>query len=359
MALLSWAILAAAQIPVRRKMGWVVRGILFLVKFLLMAFCAYMIMAGGHNSLTWNHGYLLGGLYLGLFGDLASDVVTLPYEIIKKRKGSVVLHTVVSLFLTIAIMLYGSTNIDTIKANRVTVVSEKITTEHKFIFLSDVHVGSAQRRQTYEEIIRYIADERPDFLVLGGDITDERTTKQDMQWFYNQIGKISCPVFFIYGNHDRQSSADIVGGRTYSSQDLINAITNNGIMILKDEWRLISGDLIILGRDSFNSPERLAPEQLAARPSNAYVITFDHSPYEYDDIERTGSDLQISGHSHAGQIFPLKMLYSIAGYDVQGFYRHGNTDVYVSSGVGGWYVPVRTEGHCAYEVITLLPADQK
>ena len=358
-ALLTWAILAAAQIPVRRKMGWVVRGILFLVKFLLMAFCAYMIMAGGHNSLTWNHGYLLGGLYLGLFGDLVSDLVTLPYEIVKKREGSVVVHIVASLFFTIAIMLYGSTNMDVIKANRVNIVSEKIKTPHKFVFLSDVHVGSAQRHQTYEQIVMLIEEEKPDFLVLGGDITDERTSKEDMQWFYKQVGKINCPIFFIYGNHDRQPSANLVGGRTYSPQELYNTITNNGIMILDDEWRLISGDLIILGRDSFDSPDRLSPEQLSPRPSNAYVITFDHSPYEYADIEKTGSDLQVSGHSHAGQIFPLKMVYDIAGYDVQGFYRHGNTDVYVSSGVGGWYVPIRTEGHCAYEVITLLPADQK
>lgn len=355
-ALLSWAIISAAQIPVRNKMGWVVRGVLFVFKFALMVFFAYELMAG-NSYMTWKHGYLMGGCYLGLIGDIISDLVTLPYEIVKKREGSVVVHIVASLFFTIAVMLYGSTNMDVIKANRVTIASEKIKTPHKFIFLSDVHVGSAQRHQLYEQIVQLIAEEKPDFLVLGGDITDERTSREDMQWFYKQIGKVSCPIFFIYGNHDLQPSSDIVGGRTYSSQDLTNAITNNGIMILDDEWRLLSGDLIILGRDSFNSPDRLSPEQLAPRPSNAYTITFDHSPYEYDDIEKTGSDLQVSGHSHAGQIFPLKFVYAIAGYDVQGFYHHGNTDVYVSSGIGGWYVPIRTEGHCVYEVITLLPEE--
>lgn len=56
-------------------------------------------------------------------------------------------------------------------------------------------------------------------------------------------------------------------------------------------------------------------------------------------------------------MFPLRILYSLAGYDAIGFHRHGDTDVYVSPGVGGWYVPIRTEGHCTYEVITLLPAE--
>ncbi|MBO7349452.1 MAG: metallophosphoesterase [Spirochaetales bacterium] len=358
MAFFAWAIISAVQIPVRMKTGWVVRGILFAVKFVLMVLCAYKIMVG-NGFITWQRGYLLGGCYLGLAGDLVSDLVTLPYEIVKKRKGSVVVHIVASLFFTIAIMLYGSTNMDVIKANRVTITSEKIKTPHKFVFLSDVHVGSAQRRQTYEQIVMLIEEEKPDFLVLGGDITDERTSKEDLKWFYNQIGKINCPVFFIYGNHDRQPSADLVGGHTYSLQDLTDAITNNGVMILDDTWRLISGDLIILGRDSFDSPDRLSPQQLSPRPSNAYVITFDHSPYEYEDIVQTGSDLQVSGHSHAGQIFPLRIVYDIAGYDVQGFYRHGNTDVYVSSGVGGWYVPIRTEGHCVYEVFTLLPKEGK
>ena len=358
MALLSWAILSAAQIPVRKKMGWVVRGILFVVKFVLMTLCAYKIMVGS-GLLTWRYSYLLGGWYLGFIGDLISDLVTLPYEIVKKRKGSVVLHIVVSLFFSLAIMLYGSTNMDVIKANTVAIYSDKIKTNHRFVFVSDVHVGSSQRHQTNEELVKMIAAEMPEFVVLGGDITDEWTTKEEMQWFYNQVGKINCPVFFIYGNHDRQPSSDLVGGHTYTLQELTDAITNNGIMILKDEWRLISGDLIILGRDSYDSPNRLSPDQLAPRPSNAYVVTFDHSPYEYQDIVDTGSDLQVSGHSHAGQIFPLKMLYAIAGYDVQGFSRHGNTDVYVSSGVGGWYVPIRTEGHCAYEVITLRPKNSQ
>ncbi len=53
----------------------------------------------------------------------------------------------------------------------------------------------------------------------------------------------------------------------------------------------------------------------------------------------------------------MQIIYRIAGYDAYGSFRHGNTDVYVSSGAGGWSFPFRTEAGCHYEVITLERAD--
>ena len=67
--------------------------------------------------------------------------------------------------------------------------------------------------------------------------------------------------------------------------------------------------------------------------------------------------LQLSGHTHAGQFFPLQYVYRLGVDNIYGKYRRGDTDVYVTSGIAGWYFPFRTVARCNYEVITLEPQD--
>lgn len=145
----------------------------------------------------------------------------------------------------------------------------------------------------------------------------------------------------------------MAGGNAFTPQELESTILKNNIQILKDEWISIGDDLVILGREDSSSSERIPIDIISPRPENAFVLQIDHSPYIYDEIEKSNADLQISGHTHAAQLFPLRFIYEIAGYNAYGFYRHGNTDVYVSSGASGWRVPFRTEAFCHYEVITL------
>ena len=68
-----------------------------------------------------------------------------------------------------------------------------------------------------------------------------------------------------------------------------------------------------------------------------------------------GTDLQVSGHTHAGQLFPLGALYEVIGY-VYGDYEEAGATMNVSAGACGWRMPFRTDRHCNYEVITLTPA---
>lgn len=82
-------------------------------------------------------------------------------------------------------------------------------------------------------------------------------------------------------------------------------------------------------------------------------MNLDHSPYLYEDIAATGADLQLSGHVHAAQLFPLHLLYSFVVDHIYGDYRVEDTAIYVSAGISGWCFPLRSEAHCTYEVICL------
>ncbi len=243
----------------------------------------------------------------------------------------------------------------TVKANRFTFSSDKLTESYKFVFVSDMHVGSAQSMQTAEKTIRSIAAESPDFVILGGDLTDEFTTKEEMEQFYSVFGEINVPVYLIYGNHESQPSVVNMKDRTYTNEELENAVTSNGIHILKDEWTQFSDELVIFGRDDYNSERRKPIGEITARPEEAFVLLADHYPYEKEDTMKSGADLQISGHSHAGQLFPLQTVYNLAGYDAYGFFRRGDTALYISPGAGGWLFPIRTEKRCQYEVVMLEP----
>ena len=110
---------------------------------------------------------------------------------------------------------------------------------------------------------------------------------------------------------------------------------------------------MLLGREDSDCDRRISVDMLKQRPNNKYVITLDHSPYSYDDITATGADLQLSGHVHAGQLFPLREVYPLTVQNIYGDYRYGDTELYVSAGFSGWCFPLRSEAHCHYEVINL------
>lgn len=144
--------------------------------------------------------------------------------------------------------------------------------DHKLVYISDLHYGNTQTKGTVEKVFNEIKNEQPELLVLGGDITDEFTTKEDMEYIYELIGSLGIPTYFTYGNHDRQNHSDDVGGRTYSDSELENAITSNGIHILCDEYFELD-DLVILGREDYDCDKRIAVNELKARPEGKYVIT--------------------------------------------------------------------------------------
>ena len=159
-------------------------------------------------------------------------------------------------------------------------------------------------------------------------------------------------------NHDRQDRGDYLGGCRYTEKELEDAITGSGITILYNDWIQAEDDLVFPGMEDPRRPDkRIKVQDLRQRPDNAFVLCLEHTPYQNDDIRDMNADLQLSGHTHAGQLFPLKWIYSLIGLNVYGDYTIDDTQFYVTSGITGWYLPLRNEAHCNYEVITLRPEE--
>ena len=343
------------QIGIRKKTGWKLLIVSLAIKFFVITLLAFLLVASD-NVLTWRFPLLLGGLYVAVSADLIKDIVFLVFVLLKKKKRFLRLSIMFSVIFTGVVFAYSYFNMQIITPENIHFSSEKLKTEHRFVFLSDLHYGTAQQKGSFERALQEIESIKPDFIILGGDITDEFTTKDEMNEMYDRLGEANIPMYFIYGNHDRQDNAEYAYGRLYTDEELVTAMERNHVTIVKDAYVRLYDDLILLGReDPCRNGERVPFGKLPPRPGDGYLLCVEHTPYQNEDIISQKADLQLSGHTHDGQLFPLHWVYTLSGLKVHGLYNAGDTNVYVSSGIAGWGAPIRTESHCVYEIVTISP----
>ena len=333
----------------------VVRGLLIAAKALFAIALAVLPMAGPVQLRPVQP--LMMAAYVVLLADAAADLICSILFAVRKKKRSFGAFQAVSVCLSVLFLIYGFFNMQTVKPQTYTFTSEKLTSEHKIVFAADLHVGSAQLFSTTQKTVEAMKAEQADCVILGGDIMDDYTTKDEMQQTFALFKDFGCPVYFIYGNHDLQGHADYAIGLQYTRDEFEQALQDNGIILLADTFARLAPDVLILGRNDISAAEeRVSAVDLVNPDFDSYLVVVDHQPSEFVTKNMTvGTDLQLSGHTHAGQLFPLDLFYNLIGY-VKGEYKEQNAVMIVSAGACGWRVPLRTAAHCNYEVITLQPA---
>lgn len=349
-------LLSAVQILLRKKeIKPAVRAVIIVVKFLLAVAFAALPMAGP-VQLRPVQPFMMA-LYVVLLADAGADILYSIICAVRKSERKFGLYKALSLSLGILFFVYGTLNMQIVSPNYHTYESSKLSEEHKIIFAADIHVGSAQPFSVLEKEVKAMVNEKPECIILGGDVTDDYTTREEMEKTFELFGSCGVPVYYLYGNHDRQKHAEYADGTQFTAEELRNTIEKNGVRVLKDEYADLGSDLLLLGREDISEEgERAKAETLKNPAPEKYLIVADHQPFEFKENLVTGTDLQLSGHTHAGQLFPLCPLYSVIGY-AYGDFTEGDAVMNVSAGACGWRVPLRTEKHCYFEVITLKPAE--
>jgi predicted MPP superfamily phosphohydrolase len=156
-------------------------------------------------------------------------------------------------------------------------------------------------------------------------------------------------TFVVLGNHD------YYGGVEHS----IHLMERGGLKLLRDEGVKVADAFYLIGRDDREAGRfgrmRKSLETMQMNPgSNLPVILLDHEPFHLEQAEQAGVDLQLSGHTHHGQIWPFNLM-TKAIYDISwGYGRRGHTQYYVSCGVGTWGPPVRLGNRPEIVVIDLF-----
>lgn len=302
---------------------------------------------------------LMTALYAVLLPDAAADLIYSIITAAAKKERRFAAVKITGLVLTVLFAVAGTVNMQTVSGDTHTYYSEKIKQDRTFVFVADLHAGNAQNFSTAEKTVNEIKSLNPDFIVLGGDITDDYTTKEQMETLYAMFSDFENPVYYIYGNHDRQPHAEYANGRQYTAEELKDTLEKNGITVLKDEFAEISDDIILLGKEDDSTADKCNPYLLSApeKYKDAYFIVAAHQPGSIEAFAEIGADLQVSGHTHAGQFFPLKWIYDLFISDACGEYKHGDTILYVTPGAGGWRFPFRTAGSCKYEIFNLKASE--
>ncbi|MBR6783952.1 MAG: metallophosphoesterase [Clostridia bacterium] len=266
-----------------------------------------------------------------------------------------------ALVFTAILMVGGYINLHTVVETDYTVETEKnIRAEgYRVALLSDIHFGVSVDYNELLEICEEIGEKGIDVVVLCGDIVDNDTTRTEMQQVFSALGGIKSEygVFYVHGNHDRPFG---FGGfeSEFSEAELIEAIEGSGIKILCDEVYKISDDFVIAGREDLSAKTRkTTAELLAGIDGDRFILTLDHQPREYSATAETATDLVLSGHTHGGQLWPLKQIQEIFKFNDK-VYGHGyidsDTQYIVTSGVAGWKYPIKTASPAEYVIIDVV-----
>lgn len=217
--------------------------------------------------------------------------------------------------------------------------------------VSDIHLGSTIRKRSMKKLSEILVKQKPDLVLLLGDIVDGEigpVLRDDL------LGYFTCPkckdgLYAITGNHE------FIGG----AKRTIPYIESKGIRVLKDEVIEIDGGIQLIGRldrDSkrFFGKERKNLSELVSKADlSKPVILLDHQPFELSETAKNGIDLQLSGHTHNGQMWPLNYI-TARMYELSyGYLKKGNTHFIVSSGYGLWGPRVRSGSRSEVLIINI------
>lgn len=254
--------------------------------------------------------------------------------------------------ITCAFAIWGFYNMaHPVQTNYTLETSKPIRPEGwRIALITDTHYDTIQDPIHLQNAIGQINAQHPDLVILGGDIVEEGTSKERMVEAFQVLSQLDAPTYYIYGNHDQQNYS---GTPAYTHRELEEAIADAGITILEDSEATVKSDLLIYGRVDPSMGYRDSMPNLS--DPNRYVIIADHQPNHWKENAAAGGDLQLSGHTHAGQIWPIGYFLELAGGLSYGCYdRDGITSI-VSSGFAGWGFTLRTSQRCEYVVVDVVP----
>ncbi|MDI6804889.1 MAG: metallophosphoesterase [Bacteroidota bacterium] len=205
--------------------------------------------------------------------------------------------------------------------------------------ISDIHLGTIIGRERFSKIVDEINKLNPDLILFVGDIVDESIGPV----INDNIGKCVERLKSKYGIYAVTGNHEFIGG----VEAAIGYFSNHKVNWVRDSVVNIGDKVLLVGREDrmitrFTNKDR---KPLAEIMSNVDykipIILMDHQPIGLDEAVENNIDLQLSGHTHHGQIWPLNYIAENI-YEVSwGYLKKGNTHFYVSCGVGTWGPPVR------------------
>lgn len=250
-----------------------------------------------------------------------------------------------------AVSLYGVINARIIRTTRYEISVDKPSNlkQLNIVLIADLHmgynIGCSQIRQTVEKINAC----NPDLVVMAGDIFDnDYDALENPDELIEILSGIKSKygVYACYGNHDIKEK--VLAGFTFKDPDdkpesdtrMDEFLEKAGITLLRDEYVLIDDSFYLYGRPDAKRPGRgitqrkTAEELVSGLDLSKPIIVLDHEPRELGELSEAGVDIDLCGHTHDGQLFPLNIINSFIWENSCGYLKKGDMSNIVTSGVG-------------------------
>lgn len=223
--------------------------------------------------------------------------------------------------------------------------------ELRIAMASDIHLGTIISTRRVTKMVEKINAQKPDVILLPGDIVDEDLAPVIKQNLGAILLKLEAPLGIIgsTGNHE------YIGG----VNPAVNYLRNHGLVILRDTMLQLTDNIYVAGREDIESnrfaglKRKSLKEFTSNRPDSSFLIVLDHQPRAIPEAVANKANLVLSGHTHHGQLWPLNYITQAAFPVSWGHKLFDKTHVYVSSGLGSWGPPVRIGNRPEIVVITL------
>ncbi len=283
-----------------------------------------------------------GYVWLGIISiTFAVFLVASLLKIIIPAASGIIVLTALVISLLISIYSFVN-NIKGPVLREVEIITKKSTGvngEFTILQLSDIHINGATNPEAINKLVKRVNALSPDIIVITGDLIDDRIEKKNVINLIFKKLKSSKGVFAVTGNHEYYSGID----------NFLAFTKRTGIKVLFDEYIDITGNISLYGMEDETSTRsrrsNWTADVLNIVDKDKFNILIGHRPYGIEKNGEKGIDLQMAGHTHAGQIPPMDLLVQLVYRYPYGLYRSGNSFIYTSSGAGVWGPPMRFLSH--------------
>ena len=263
------------------------------------------------------------------------SLISLLFKIPSEIAGIVIVT------VTAILSIYSLINSLYLNINEIEIPLNHLKKDMKVVQLSDIHIGSIRNSSYIEKIVEKTNKIDPEIVFITGDMVDGSARLHTNT--FKAINKLKAPVFFITGNHETYEGLD----------EVFRVLRNTDMRVLRDEM-VDCKDIQIIGVEYSFEPNHMANVlgKLNINTEKPSIMLY-HLPRELKTVAKAGIGLQLSGHTHAGQMFPFNYLVRLMFRYMHGIYRYDGTYLHVSPGTGTWGPPMRLGSRCEITVINL------
>ena len=195
------------------------------------------------------------------------------------------------------------------------------------VMMSDLHIGETINRELVHKYVTLANEQKADIVVLVGDIMDYESRMAVKYKAEEELRQLKAPLgtYIVLGNHEYR--ANINEKRKW--------LRKTGGTLLSDSVAMPDSSFYLVGRDDLVNKKRKALHTLTKNlDKDKPVIVLDHQPYSFAEMAMNRIDLGLFGHTHNGQFWPYPLIMKLIFECPYGYYKKGDAQFYVSSGIG-------------------------